>query len=470
MTTLTSILPGDDLCRMPAADLIRRYRARELSPVEVVTAQIRQAELVEPTINAFTETFFDAALAQARDAEARYGGRGEIRPLEGLTVAIKDVYDQCGARTTRGSRVTEARTASRDHPVVRRIREAGGILHARTTTSEFAMGWITATRAWGVTRNPWDPAITPGGSSGGSAASLAAGTSTLAIGGDSAGSVRVPAAMCGIAGYKPPHGRVPDPDEGHDLYSVVGPMGHTVGDCARLLNVISGCDGTDMHSLRERVEVPHDFPDRPAPRFAVSFDLGKTPPAPEVQAVLDKALTRLEACGAALSRPSITWPENLTEAAQDHASIMLGEGITRYFPDHCEDLSPYLVWQKDQLESVDVLSLTRSRECAGRLYAELEPVLGRHDAFLCPTTLVNDVGAEQMPWEMMSVNGTSLNSDYDWVTTHPFNMLGQLPVLTVPVGMAANGIPVGMQVVARSFDDIRAFRAAAFIEQAMRPA
>ncbi len=468
MNTLTTMLPGDDLCRITATELIRLYQNRELSPVDVVSAQIRQAESVEPTINAFTETFFDAALAQAREAETRYAGKGEVRPLEGLTVAIKDVYDQRGARTTRGSKVIDARKAGRDHPVVRRIREAGGILHARTTTSEFAMGWITATKAWGVTRNPWNTEITPGGSSGGSAASIASGTSTLAIGGDSAGSVRVPAAMCGIAGYKPPHGRVPDPDEGHDVYSVVGPMGHNVGDCALLLNVISGCDGEDMHSLRELVEVPLFFPETSEPRFAVSFDLGKTLPSSEIQAVLDKALKRLEACGAVLTQPSIEWPEDLTIAAQDHAAIMLGADITRYFPKLSEELSTYLLWQKDQLESVDVSSLARSRDCAGRLYSRLEPILSTHDALLCPTTLVNDVGAEQMPWEMMSVNGTNLNSDYDWVTTYAFNMLGQLPVLTVPVGRSANGIPVGLQVVAQSFDDVRAFRAAAFIERVMQ--
>lgn len=464
MKTLTSLLPGDDLCRMPAAEQRRRFRERSLSPVEVVEAQIAQAERVEPVVNAFTDTFFDTALAQAREAEARYGGQGEVRPLEGLTVAIKDVYDQTGARTTRGSRVIESPVATRDHPVVGRIREAGGILHARSTTSEFAMGWVTATRAWGVTRNPWNTDMTPGGSSGGSAASLAAGTSTLAIGGDSAGSVRVPASMCGIAGYKPPHGRVPDPDEGHDVYSVIGPMGQSVGDCALLLNVISGCHGADMHSLRERVAVPEVPEGSGRPRFAVSFDLGPTGPEAGVRRVLDEAVVRLAAAGAEISHPAIDWPDDVTETARAHAAIMLGEEITRFFPDRAEELSPYLVWQREQLEDARVSALAEGRACAQRLYAELEPVLASHDALLCPTTLVNDVGAEQMPWERMEVNGVSLNTDYDWVTTHAFNMLGQLPVLTVPVGRAENGMPVGVQVVARSFDDNTAFRAAAFIE------
>lgn len=467
MKTLTRLLPGDDLCRMPALELRKRYRERSLSPVEVVEAQIAQAERVEPVVNAFTETFFEAARAQAREAEARYGGRGEVRPLEGLTVAVKDVYDQVGARTTRGSRVVESPVAEADHPVVARIRAAGGILHARSTTSEFAMGWVTATKAWGVTRNPWNTDVTPGGSSGGSAASLAAGTSTLAIGGDSAGSVRVPASMCGIAGYKPPHGRVPDPDEGHDVYSVIGPMGQTVGDCALLLNVISGCHAADMHSLRERVAVPEGLGSGNRPRLAVSFDLGPTGPEAGVRRVLDEAVARLAAAGAEIGHPAIDWPGDITEAASHHASVMLGDAITRYFPDRAEELSPYLVWQREQLEGARVSALAEERACAQRLYAQLEPVLRDHDALLCPTTLVNDVGAEQMPWERMEVNGVSLNTDYDWVTTHAFNMLGVLPVLTVPVGRAENGIPVGVQVVARSFDDITAFRAAAFVEAVM---
>ena len=201
-----------DLCFLTGVRALELFRRGDLSPVELLRAQIERARQTEPTINAFTETFFEQAMAEAQQAEKRYLARADdLRPLEGLTVAIKDMLDQKGARNTRGSLIYKDNFSDKDHPVVARIRQAGGIIHARTTTSEFAFGWITATRLWGVTHNPWNPELTPGGSSGGAAASLAAGSSTLAIGTDSAGSIRVPAALCGVVGYKPPRGRVPDP-------------------------------------------------------------------------------------------------------------------------------------------------------------------------------------------------------------------------------------------------------------------
>ena len=199
-----------DLCYLPAVEALELFRSRALSPLELLRALMRRAEEVEPRINAFTERYFEEALARAAEAEQRYV-RGEARALEGLPVAIKDEPEVRGKRTTQGSLVLKDHVSEQNAYVVDRLEQAGAIFHARTATPEFCLLFQTHSRLWGVTRNPWNLETTPGGSSGGSAASLAAGTSTLASGSDIGGSIRQPASMCGLVGFKPPHWRERSP-------------------------------------------------------------------------------------------------------------------------------------------------------------------------------------------------------------------------------------------------------------------
>lgn len=454
-----------DLCYLSAVKALEMFRNRTLSPVELLNAQIARAERVEPQINAFTETFFDTAMTEAKTAEARYMARSaDPRPLEGLTVTIKDVLDQKGICNSRGSLIFKDHRAEVDHPVVERVKQAGGIIHARTTTSEFAFGWITATRLWGVTRNPWNLDRTPGGSSGGAAASLAAGTSTLAIGSDSAGSIRVPAALCGIVGYKPPHGRVPDPDEGFDPYSTIGPMARSVADCALLQNVVSGVHPADIASLREDIVLPTEKSGTSGLRLAVAFDLGKAQPEPAIVAAIRGAIARLQMHGAVIEEPEINWPRDVGDAALMHSACLSAPWFGDMMQRHGGLLCDYTRWTAEFMTSCSLRGLANSVDVAKRLYRAVQPVLDTFDALICPVVLTNDVRAEQMPWTAMRVNGVELNSDYDWVTTAHFNMLGELPALSVPIGFDADSMPIGVQIVARSFDDLRAFRVAAAIE------
>ncbi|WP_324752322.1 amidase [Roseovarius sp. Pro17] len=456
---------GSDLCYLSAIKALEMFRKRTLSPVELLTAQIARAERVEPQINAFTETFFDTAMAEARLAEQRYMSRAtDLRPLEGLTVTIKDVLDQKGVCNSRGSLIFKDHRADNDHPVVERVRQAGGVIHARTTTSEFAFGWVTATRLWGVTRNPWNPDRTPGGSSGGAAASLAAGTSTLAIGADSAGSIRVPAALCGIVGYKPPHGRVPDPVEGFDPYSVIGPMARSVPDCALLQNTISGVHPADIASLRENVILPIEGFAADGLRLAVAFDLGKALPDPEIVAAIRGIVAKLQAHGAVIEEPSIDWRSEIGDVARLHSACLFAPWFSDIMEQHGDQLCDYTRWTAEFMKSCSLRDLMGSYDVAKRLYRTMQPVLDHYDALICPVVLTNNVSADQKPWTEMQVNGVRLNSDYDWVATAHFNMLGELPALSVPIGLDADGMPVGLQVIARSFDDTRAFKVAAAIE------
>jgi amidase len=247
-----------DLCYTSATDAIAAFKAKKLSPVELMRAVIARAEAVNPKINAFTYTFFDRALDQAKTAEARYARTdGRTRPLEGLPIVIKDETSIKGERTTFGSLVMKDNVDATTSIVVERILRAGAIIHGRSTAPEFSCAGVTHSKLWGVTRNPWNLDYTPGGSSGGAAAHLAAGTTTLANGSDIAGSIRIPAACCGVVGFKPPYGRIPE-DIGYnlDFYCHEGPLARTVADCALFENVLAGPHPKDIVSLRPKLRVP----------------------------------------------------------------------------------------------------------------------------------------------------------------------------------------------------------------------
>src|SRR4029077_12639210 len=244
-----------DLHYISATEALSLFRSRKLSPVELLQAVIDRAEKVEPKINAFAEKRYEEALEQARAAEKGHAPRGQApRAPGGLAGAVKEEAPIKGQKNTFGCVPLKDAVADHTAVFVQRILDAGGIVHARTTTPEFSCGPVTWSKLWGVTRNPWNLEFSPGGSSGGSCASLAAGTTTLATGSDIGGSIRMPASMCGVAGFKPPYGRVPEAEIFNlDHYCHQGPLARTVDDCALLENVIAGPHASDIASLRPKL-------------------------------------------------------------------------------------------------------------------------------------------------------------------------------------------------------------------------
>ncbi len=437
---------------LSAVEAIARFRARTLSPVELLEAVIARRAAVEPAINAFTFTFDDAARAAAREAEARYAA-GTARPLEGIALVVKDLHPIAGHITTHGSRVFRHNRDETTLTTVQRLLDAGAILIARSTSSEFGLVNVTHTRLWGTTRNPWNLAYTPGGSSGGAGAALAAGTTTLADGSDYGGSIRIPAACCGVVGYKPPHGR--NPSDSLDPCSHFGPLARTVADCALMQNVMTGPSDTDLDSL-PGVTLPDTFAPIRGFRVAWSLDLGFATIDPEVATAFRGFLGLLEALGCALEPVRLGWTDRVREAFQLHHDAADAAVLWMLLPSQREELCDYSLAAIERGNAIRGRDVFTVNEVRAEMYAELGPILSRCDLFACPTTCVPAIAAEGP-------------ADHRWILTYPFNLLGVLPVLSVPIARAASGVPIGVQLVGRPRDDLAVFRAGAAIEAARGP-
>ena len=457
-----------DLCYLPGYKALELFRTRQLSPVDVVEAQIRRAEQVEGELNAFTDTYFYEALDQAREAEAAYGkSDGRLRPLEGLTLAVKDSHDLKGKRTTYCSVMHEHDVADETCPTNQRLLDAGAIVLAKTTTPEFGSAGVTYSKLFGVTGTPWNSHYTAGGSSGGAGASLGAGMVTLATGSDIVGSIRVPAACCGVAGYKPPYGRIPgSPPFNLDFYYQTGPLAQTVADCALMTNVMSGAHPDDIASLREHIELPTAYEGIAGWRVAYSVDLGYFPVAREVRQSLLDAVDLLRDLGAEVAEVDIGWDSGVTDAAASYIDHLFGRQLARSYEEHGDQLCDYNMFYAKKAGTSDTETFLATYERAGDMYRTMAPLLDQYHAFICPTVVTHEVRADAKPWETISVEGREVVTDFDWVMTHPFNMLSRLPVLAIPTGIAANGLPTSMQIVGRSFDDHRVFQLAAAVEKA----
>jgi aspartyl-tRNA(Asn)/glutamyl-tRNA(Gln) amidotransferase subunit A len=457
-----------DLCYLSATEALRLFRARELSPVELAEAIIARAEVVEPTVNAFAETFYDEALRQATAAAARYAGTGEPpRPLDGLLVAVKEEAPIAGQRNTLGSLPLRDVVADQTAVFVQRIIDAGGIVHARTTTPEFSCAPVTWTKLWGVTRNPWQTAYSCGGSSGGSGAALAAGTATLATGSDIGGSIRIPASFCGVVGFKPPYGRVPEVEVFNlDHYCHEGPMARTVADCALLENVIAGPHPSDVASLRPKLEIPSRLEPVSGMRIALCPDLGCYQVDADVAANTRAAADRLREADATVTEVSLPWQLDMIEqAARIHFGMIFGPSMRELNEQHGTELTSYARHFVAEAAGVAKDDFLIGLELESRIYAPLGALLAEFDALICPTFAIPALPAEYDVTDPIAVNGQPCANWMDVMMTLPFNIASRCPVLSVPSGLSRDGVPTGLSVVGKTYDDVAAFRVAAAHEE-----
>ena len=459
-----------ELHYLSATEAIAKFRSKELSPVELVEAVIARAEAVDGDVNAFCHTYYDRALEQAKLAEDVYVNRpDEARLLEGIPVGLKDEVEIEGEPATMGSLVYADAVGEGTGPTGERILEAGGIIHARTTTPEFSCAGFTHTRLHGVTRNPWNLQYAVGGSSGGSGASLAAGTSTLASGSDIGGSIRIPSSFNGVVGFKPPYGRVPvEVPFNMDTYCHNGPMARTVADCALFENALAGPHPMDHTSLRPKLELPLQFEGIEGMRIGYIVDFGGWPIDPEVAANTVRTAESLRDAGAVVEPVDyVLDPEVFQAAIGVHYQTMFAAWIQGVADEHADLLNDYSIEfaaftarSKGEHTTLDGMMMETA------IWAPLGELFERYDALICTTMATRGlIAGDGYVGHGLEVGGVMLDNYFDAACTPLFNIASRCPVLNVPSGFGDNGVPTGVQVVARTYDDLTAFRVGAALER-----
>jgi aspartyl-tRNA(Asn)/glutamyl-tRNA(Gln) amidotransferase subunit A len=451
-----------DIAYASAAWLGEQYREKALSPVEATKVLFERLDAIEPRINAFTIVDREGALAAARAAEARWRRGAPLGPLDGVPVTIKDLLPMRGFPTLRGSRLVDPNQDwSGDAPAVARLREAGAVILGKTTTPEFGWKALGDSPLTGITRNPWDLARTPGGSSAGAAAACAAGVAPLHVGSDGAGSIRIPAAFTGVFGLKPSFGRVPvHPPSPMGLLSHVGPIARTVADAALLLNVLSRPDHRDPFAL--------PFADRDYAegidagvkgwRIAFSPTLGWARVDPEIAVAAAAAARQFAAIGAEVDEV-----ETIFASPRDTLMTLWAAGAARIVGGFAAErrtlLDPGLAAiaaEGERIAAVDYVGADFARAALGREMAEFHR---KYDLLLTP----------MMPIPALPV-GRDLNDpahERQWIDwspfSYPFNLTRQ-PAASIPCGLTSGGLPIGLQIVGPLYEDARVLRAARAFE------
>ena len=452
-----------DLCALTASELVDAFRKKTLSPVEVSAAVLKRIETLNPVFNAFS-LVSESALDEAKASETRWLAGQPKGLLDGVPVSIKDLILTKGWPTLRGSKTIDPKGPwNDDAPATARLREHGAVLLGKTTTPEFGWKGVTDSPLTGITRNPWNKAKTPGGSSGGAAAAVAAGMGPLAVGTDGGGSIRIPCAFTGIFGIKASFGRVPAwPLSPFGTVAHVGPMTRSVTDAALMLNVLALPDARDWHALpyepRDwRTGLDHGVADL---RIAYSPDLGYAKVDKEVREIVGKAVKVFEDLGAKVEEknPGFEDPAPLFMTHWFAGAAFLLKGIPK---EKHELIDPGLREMAAQGAKVSAHDFLDAQLKRGALGAHMNLFHRDYDLLLTPTLSVPafDAGKEVAD-KMLQSRWT------DWTPfTFPFN-LTQQPAASIPCGLTTGGLPGGLHLVGPRYADALVLRAARAFESA----
>jgi amidase len=458
-----------ELCFASATELVRLYRARKASPLEAMQAILAQVDRVNPQVNAIVTLARDSALAEARAATRTLPRRAELPPLFGVPVTIKDLTVTKGLRTTYGSKVYTNHVPTEDALVVQRLKSAGAILLGKTNTPEFGAGANTFNAVFGATRNPWNLALTCGGSSGGSAVALATGMGPMAHGTDLGGSLRIPAAFCGVVGFRTSPGLVPVyPRElGWDQFSVHGPMARTVADVALMLSVMAGADdrspisyAVDTREFAKAVRKPSVT----GWRIAWTPDLaGLIPVDGEVAAAAEEGARVFRSLGTRVESASPDFSETNEIVLSTRGLTMAAlhaDKLTRWR----DQMQQGLVWNIEQGLRLTPQEIGRGEKLRTILWHRVRTFFERYDLLVLPTVAVKPFPVEQpYPTE---INGQPLANYTQWFFLTYATSLTGLPAISVPCGFTRDGLPVGLQIVGRRHQEAAVLCAAAAFERA----
>ncbi|MGH7278120.1 MAG: amidase [Candidatus Rokuibacteriota bacterium] len=457
---------SDEITRRSASDLAADIGRRKLGAADVVAAFLQRIERLDPAVNAVC-TRNERALAEAEACDRRLRAGERPRPLEGVPFVVKDILPTRGMRTTFGSMIFEHHVPDEDAVAVERLRAAGAILLGKTNTPEFAHDVNTTNRIFGTTRNPWNLGATAGGSSGGTAAAVAADMAPIGLGTDLGGSIRIPSAFCGTVGLRPVPGRVPVyPSEfGWDtlVEHVHGPMTRTVEDCGLMLAALAGPDDRDPSSLPAE---PHDYVEAAryagrldGRRVAYTRDLnGLVPVDPEVARLTAAAARSFEQLGAVVEEACFDLADVREIVAGTRGFGMVGRYADR-LDVHRDRMTDQLINQVSDALRLDVRTIARAERLRTAYWHRVRAFLERYDYILSPTVSVPAFRLDQpLPTE---IGGVPVERFYDvFLMTYAFSITG-LPAMSVPCGLTSRGLPVGLQIVGRRLREDLVLEAAA---------
>ncbi len=455
----------EELCFTPAIELARMIREKSISPVEIMRATLERAQALNARLNAICTPTYETAMQAARAAEAAVMRGDRLGILHGVPTTIKDLAFTKGVRTMAGSYVFRDRIPDFDHLHVERMQAAGSISIGKTTVSEFGWKGNSNSPLTGITHNPWKHGMNAGASSAGAAVCAAAGIGPIHQGSDGAGSVRMPAAFCGVFGLKPSYGRIPYwPQPNNGLISHVGSLTRTVADAALMLTALAGPDDRDVSSLEAQ---PENFLGRldegiRGLRVAYSINLGYLRVDPEVAAPVRSAALAFEKLGCIVEETNPGWGDPI-ETEHCHFASNFAASAGPLLDKWADKMDPGLVALTRHGMTYSAADYCTAQGQRLVYYDKVHTFFERYDLLLTPSLSVAAFPAEllipshweQHPWDWLRWAGFS----------YPFNLTG-LPAATCPCGFTPDGLPVGLQIVAGRFRDLRVLQASRAFEQA----
>ena len=460
---------SEEIIWASATEIAKRIASRDISPVEVMAATLKQAHLVQENCNAFITIDEEQAMARAREAENEKP-RGS---LHGVPISVKDLCNTRGIRTTFGSQAFKDNIPTADCVAVARLKAAGAIVFAKTTTPEFGHKPLTEAPVFGRTLNPWDRTRTTGGSSGGSGAAVAAGAGSLAVGTDGGGSTRIPAAACGIVGMKQSLGVVPH-DQTPDVFGLlayVGPMARTVADAGLMLEAMAGPDSSDPHSLGRDLQGIQKAASQPLDLKGVKIGwrthLGNSLVDRETLSAFEASLKTLEDLGANLIERDDPFENTLSVWGPLTFSIWACR-FAQIEEKIGEEMSDTLRYWMNEGRNYGAVDVQRAMETRTLLYRQIQSWFSEIDFLVTPTLACPALPADQSPFDPVMINNNEAGGLRDgWYPyTHPFNLSGH-PAITLPNGFTRDGLPTGgIQLVGPWLSDTRLLELSAAYEGA----
>ena len=454
----------NDIVSRPALTLARLLKSRKVSATEVARAFIARIEQVNPRLNAIVTFVPEQALAAAKAMDRK---REKQAPFYGLPIAYKDLVPTRGVRTTYGSLVYKDEVPEQNHSLVERLGAAGAILIGKTNTPEFGAGSQTFNKVFGATRNPYDPAKTCGGSSGGAAAAVAAGMLPFADGSDLAASLRNPGNYCNVVGFRPTPGRVASWPAANawDTLSVMGPIARTVADAAFLFSAMAGADPRSPVSVDQRGEIfrktlARDFRKT---RIAWSRDLGGLPMDPRVTRALQPFRETFQDLGCIVEDATPDF-SGASESFETLRAIGFLQKYGALAEKHRDELKDTVVWNVEEGRRRSGADVARAEALRTQLFHRMREFLERYEFLACPVNQLPPYPVE-VEWPR-EIAGLPMGNYLDWMKSCYYITITSHPAISVPAGFTAEGLPVGLQIVGRYRDDLGVLQLAHAFERA----